>query len=198
MCRFVESIQLKDGEFKRLELHQARLQKAMEDFYPNEKVINLADSLKQASFPTDGLFKCRVVYDSAIRQIEFAPYVRREIHSLRLVETELESFHYKLEDRSGFNVAFAQRGDCDDVLLVKNGFLTDSSYANIALFDCENWYTPRVPLLFGVNRAQLLLEGKLIEKDIKPTELMNFQYISLFNAMIEFEEVKLEISSISY
>ena len=196
MCRFVESIKIQDGDFKRLQLHQARLQKAMACFYPNKKEIDLAESLRNTDFPTQGLFKCRVVYDSEIRQVEFAPYNKREIRSLKLVETDMESHAYKLEDRNEFNAAFAKRGDCDDVLLVKNGLLTDTSYCNIALYDGENWYTPRIPLLYGVNRTQLLEEGKLIEKDIKPVELLNFRYISLFNAMIEFGELKLEVASI--
>ena len=197
MCRFVESIQLKEGQFKHIELHQLRLQKAMADFYPNEKVINLAESLNQSSFSHEGLFKCRVVYDSEIRQIEFIPYIRREIKSLRLIETDIESRFYKLENRSEFVAAFGLRGNCDDVLLVKNGLLTDTSYCNIALSDGENWYTPRIPLLYGVNRAKLIADGKLKEKDIKQTEFVNFQNISLFNAMIDFKDIILKTSIIS-
>ena len=87
MCRFVESIQLKDGQFKRLDLHQMRLEKAISKFYPNEKVIDLTESLKNRSFPTKGLFKFRIVYDFVIRNVEFAPYIRREIRSLKLIET---------------------------------------------------------------------------------------------------------------
>jgi len=196
MCRFVESIQLKAGQFKRLELHQVRLQKALEESYPNVKVIELAESLKNTYFPTEGLFKCRVVYDSEIRLIEFAPYIRREIRSLKLVETKLKSRAYKLEDRSGLNAAFAQRDDCDDVLLVRDGLLMDTSYCNIALYDGENWFTPGIPLVYGVNRAELLAEGKLIEKDIAVDELKNYRQIALFNAMIEFGELVLDIGKI--
>ena len=196
MCRFVESIQLKAGQFKRLELHQVRLQKALAESYPNVKVIELAESLKNTYFPTEGLFKCRVVYDSEIRLIEFAPYIRREVRSLKLIETEIESHYYKLEDRSGLNAAFAQRGDCDDVLLVRDGLLTDTSYCNIALYDGENWFTPGIPLVYGVNRAELLAEGKLIKKDITVTDLKNYRQIALFNAMIEFGELVLDIGKI--
>jgi 4-amino-4-deoxychorismate lyase len=197
MCRFIESIKLQDGEFKRLELHQARIQKAFETFYPNEKAFDLAEFLSKSDFPTEkGIFKCRIVYDSEIRQLEFNPYVMKPINSLRLVETEIESLPYKPEDRSLYNAAFALRGDCDDVLLVKNGCLTDTSYCNIALFDGNNWFTPRIPLLYGVNRAELLNEGKLVEKDIKVQELKDCQQIALFNAMIEFGELVLEIDKV--
>lgn len=196
MCRFVESIQLNDGVFKRLELHHKRVRKAMLDYYPKVKVFNLIKSLSRTTFPTEGLYKCRVVYDSEIRKIEYTPYIRREIRSLRLVETKMESIQYKKEDRSRLNAAFALRDDCDEVLLVKNGLLTDTSFTNIALFDGLNWYTPRIPLIYGVNRTELVEKRLLIEKDIPPSELEEYQRISLFNAMNEFGSIELDISSI--
>jgi len=198
MCRFVESIQLKNGEFKRLKYHQERILKAMSDYFPAEKVFDLLEALSLTSFPTEGLYKCRLVYDSMIRKIEFIPYKRPEIKTLRLVETKMESVPYKKEDRSLLNAAFASRGDCDDVLLLKNGYLTDTSFANIALFDGVNWYTPRIPLIYGVNRTQLIEHGILIEKDITSCDLVNFIRVSLFNAMNEFGSIELDISSIRH
>jgi len=196
MCRFIESIQLKDGEFKRLELHQERMRKAMLDYYPKDKIIDLVESLRKIVFSTEGTFKCRIVYDFEIRKIEFIPYVRREIHSLRLVETDMEPRPYKLEDRTQLNAAYSLRGDCDEIILVKNGLLTDTSFSNIALFDGFQWFTPRIPLIYGVNRTQLVENEILIEKDIAVSELLNFQRVSLFNAMNEFGSIELDISSI--
>jgi len=198
MCRFVESVQLKDGVFKRLDLHQERLLRAMKDCCPKAKVIDLKSVLMHTSFPAEGLFKCRVVYDSQIREIEFIPYVKREIHSLKLVETQMESSHCKKEDRSLLNAAFALRGDCDDVILVKDGLLTDTSFTNIALFDGLTWVTPLVPLIYGVNRAQLVREGRLTEKDINSADLVNFKRVTLFNALNEFGSIELDISSIRH
>jgi 4-amino-4-deoxychorismate lyase len=196
MCRFVESIQLKDGIFKRIELHQARLQKSMMNFYPNSTVIDLVELLKKVTVPTNGLFKCRVVYDSEVRLIEIVPYIRREIRSLKLVETGLESSIYKTENRSGYNAAFAQRGDCDDVLVFRNELLTDTSYCNIALYNGKEWFTPRMPLIFGVNRTELVENKMLIEKDIKIGDLKDYSQIALFNAMIEFGDLILHTTSI--
>ena len=193
MCRFVESIKLKDGVFYRLPLHQQRVNKAFEAFYPGCKPVDVVEALLQTAFPQEGVCKCRLVYDSDLQSLDIVPYVRREIRSLKLVETTQESLPYKREDRTEFNAAFAQRGGCDDVLLVKDGFLTDTSYCDIALYDGEKWYTPRTPLLYGVNRMQLLSEAKLIERDISVSELMNFQYISLFNALIEFGELQFDV-----
>ncbi len=196
MCRFVESIQLNNGEFKRLELHQERVRKTMKDFYPAYETIDLFESLNRTSFPTEGLYKCRVIYDSEIRNIEYKSYIRHEIHSLQLVETKMESTPYKKENRSELNAAFALRKDCDEIILVKNGLLTDTSFTNIALYDGIKWCTPRIPLIYGVNRSQLLNQKLLVEKDILLSELVNFRRVSLFNAMNEFGSIELDISSI--
>ena len=197
MSRFVESIKLHNGVFYRLKFHQKRVNKAFETFYPDEEPIKLLDIFNQTLIPQEGLFKCRIVYDSETSQLEFMPYTRREINSLKVVEMNLESKPYKPEDRTAYNEAFALRGDCDDVIISRNGILTDSSYTNLAFFDGTNWFTPWKPLIYGVNRAELLENGKLIEKDIKVEDLKDFQQITLFNAMIEFGEIVLDISIIS-
>ncbi len=197
MCQFLETIQLCDGQFMRLSLHQSRLERAIADFYPTAIVPSLSAKLAATRFPTVGLYKCRVIYDSEIQLIEFHPYIHPIIRSLRIVETDIPALPYKMANRQDYQTVSALKGVCDDVLLVKNGLLTDTSYCNIALFDGENWFTPRTPLIQGVNRAQLLEEDKLIENDIKLEELMNFQKIALFNALNEFGSIQLDISAIS-
>jgi len=137
-----------------------------------------------------------MVYDTELIETEIIPYVRREIKSLRVVEMNISTVPYKPEDRTSFNEAFARRNDCDDVLIFRNGLLTDSSYSNVALYDGNDWFTPKTPLIYGVNRAELLQNGKLIEKGISITDLKQYQQIALFNAMIEFGEIVLDIDKV--
>jgi 4-amino-4-deoxychorismate lyase len=196
MCRFIESIKLLDGIFYRLEFHQMRMNICSELFYPDADFIHLQSALTNSHSPQSGLFKCKVTFDSEILKIEYFPYKKRKINSLRIVPTEIESLPYKNEDRKDYNLSFGLRGKYDDVLLVRKGLLTDTSICNIALFDGLSWLTPAKPLIYGVNRASLLEEGKIIEKDIKQDELKNFSKIRLFNAMIEFGEIELKISDI--
>jgi len=196
MCRFIESIKLQDGAFYRMEYHQNRVRLTFEKFFPDSEIIDLSKAFKPLEIPQKGVFKCRVLYSSEIQLIEFVPYTRRDIKMLKLVETDIDSLPYKIEDRSLYNAAFAKRELCDDVLMVKNGLLADTSYCNIALFNGSEWFTPRVPLLYGTNRAQLLSETVLIEKDMKVDEIYNYQQIALFNAMIEFGELVLDINQI--
>ena len=193
MPLFIESVKLVNGVFYRLSLHQIRVNKIFVEYFPTDKVIDLEELFYHSDFPKVGKYKCRLVFDENIQQFEIVEYQIRSIKNLRLVETSAKSFPYKIEDRSAFNDAFAQRGTCDDVLLVREGFFTDTSYANIALFDGNKWFTPETPLVYGVNRAELLSEGLIHEKQIKLSELQNYTRIRLFNAMIEFGEIEIGI-----
>ena len=193
MCRFLEAIKLKDGKFYRLKYHQQRIEKAFNMFYPEIPVIDLEAFLHNLTIPEDGLYKCRIVYDDEIRLVEFIPYQLRSVKTLKLIEINLESTGYKPEDRAAINQAFALRGECDDVLLVRKGLLTDTSYSNIALFNGKEWITPRVPLLYGTQRAYLIENKMIVEEDIPAESLRNYQKIRLFNAMIEFGELEISI-----
>ncbi len=196
MYRFIESIKLLDGVFYRLEFHQKRMNICSDLFHPEANRPDLQSALNDSHPPQTGLYKCRVTYDSKIRKIEYLPYRKREIHSLQIVEVQIESLPYKQEDRSDLDRAFAMRGSFDEVLLVKNGLLTDTSICNIALFDGSEWVTPAKPLIYGVNRANLIEEGKIVEKDILLNDLENFSHIRLFNALIEFGDIELDIGNI--
>ena len=191
MSRFIEAIKLMDGEFYRLKYHQQRMGMAFKLFYPEIPVIDLEAYLQNITIPEKGIYKCRIVYDFEIRQVEFIPYQFRTIQTLKPIEIDIESTVYKSGDRTAMNQAFAQRGEYDDVLLVRNGLLTDTSYSNIALFNGQEWMTPRVPLIYGTQRAYLIENKMIIEEDIPVETLQNYQKIRLFNAMIEFGELEI-------
>lgn len=198
MCRFVESIKLKDGNLFRLKYHQERVNKTFREFFSEEDPINVFSVLNERLLPAVGTHKIRIVYDSDIISIDFSPYVRREIKSLKLVKTSIQSAPYKFEDRMAYNEAFSLKGDCDDVLLVKDGLLTDSSYCNVALFDGKNWITPKTPLIYGTNRAELIENGLIEEQDIRVDSIKSYEKICLFNAMIEFAELTIDTSDIIF
>ena len=65
--------------------------------------------------------------------------------------------------------------------------VTDTSIANIALYNDGLWFTPKKPLLEGTTRARLLNAGKIIEKDIAVEDLNNYSRVALMNAMIDFD-----------
>lgn len=186
MSRFIESIQLRNGELGNLPLHEARMQRTIEAHYKIKTPIDLKELKIRAKKYPNGLYKCRILYAKQLQKIEIKLYQIRPINSLQLVESQLD-YSLKYEDRTVLNHLFAQRGTCDDVLIVKNGFITDGSYTNVAFFDGRTWWTPATPLLKGVQRQQLLNCGFIQEKAILATTIFTYKKLRLFNAMMDWE-----------
>ena len=82
------------------------------------------------------------------------------------------------------------------MLLVRDGLLTDTSIANIALYDGRQWCTPAHPLLCGVKRRSLLESRIITERDIRAEELGKYSLVRVFNALIDWGEVELPVSAI--
>ena len=141
-----------------------------------------------------GIYKCRIIYDYAIHDISFTPYKKRDIRSLKIVHDDNIDYSYKYENRSAIEKLFEQRDNCDDIIIVKNNLLTDSSFANLALFNGSKWITPKQPLLKGTKRQFLLDNGLLTEADILSSDIRNFHRISLINAMLDLDEVSVYIN----
>ena len=187
--KIVETIKIKNGKALSLPYHQARMERTIRRFFPSlasEKI-----KLSSLISPNEEmhLYKARVVYGAqGVEAIDYAPYQMKEIHSLKVVEDDNIDYTYKSTDRSALNALAAQKGDCDEIIIVKNGLITDTSFTNLALFDGTKWLTPKHPLLLGTKRAQLLEAGTIEEADLKLEDLKKAKKASLFNAMIDFGE----------
>ncbi len=53
----------------------------------------------------------------------------------------------------------------DDILIIRDGLLTDTSICNVALWNGTSWITPARPLFSGTMRAYLLDKG-LVQAEI--------------------------------
>lgn len=140
--------------------------------------------------PDNKLYRCRVIYDAESCTIEYIPYQKRTIRKLQLVQADELDYALKYADRRSLDALFMQKGDADDILIVKNSLVTDTSIANIAFFDGRRWLTPLHPLLKGTTRARLLDEKKIFEREIHLDDIDKFSHFALLNAMIGFEEIK--------
>jgi len=119
----------------------------------------------------------------------FLPHHYRQIKSLKLVEDDKIDYRYKFADRQHLGRLFERRGDCDDILIVKNGCITDSFTANVIFSDGSRWWTPDTPLLAGTMRAKLLKEGKISECRITPNGLNKYLKAGLINAMQDIDNM---------
>lgn len=144
--------------------------------------------LDDQELPENGLYKIRILYGEKVHQLEIQPYQIKSVKTLRLIAAEKIRYSKKYADRSGINELVSLKGDCDDILMTQHGFITDTSYANVALFDGTDWYTPAAPMLRGTRRASLLARGKIKSSVIRAKDLNLFQEIRLMNGMMTWEE----------
>jgi 4-amino-4-deoxychorismate lyase len=185
MCLF-ESIRITNNEVPLLEYHQERVDRSIREFLKTNTSISLNDCLK--SRPRTGLYKARLTYSSKKHQVTYIPYIPKVIKrvGLFIIDKNVQ-YNYKLEDRSFLNGTEQFMTRFEDLLLVQNNLLTDSTYCNLALEKNGIWYTPKNPLLKGTERQRQLDNGKLNIEDIYIDEIQYFNHLKLFNAMNPFE-----------
>lgn len=183
MCRLIESIKCKDGKLFNIDYHNFRLNKSRKELFGASNLIDLKAEIAIPVQAKKGTYKCRVLYTKKIENVEYTVHQYRKIKSLKLIDNNEISYNHKFENRTLLNNLFEKRGDCDDILIVKNGLITDSSPANVIFFDGEKWWTPETPLLPGTQRSRLLDEGKIFQSSIKPNDLIRFKKAGLINAM---------------
>jgi len=132
--------------------------------------------------------KCKVIYDKdGILDISFSTYKPRVIKSLKVIINNDIQYKYKALNRNDIDNLYKKRDSCDDIIIVKNGLVTDTSIANIAILVDNIWLTPKTPLLYGTSRAKLIDECFLKESDISIEQLADADKIALMNAMISFK-----------
>lgn len=199
MSLLFETIRLQDGVLQNIEYHNLRLNHTRKSLYKSSDEIDLEQVVKIPATLKTGLYKCRVVYSKEVKNTEFVAYLPHVVKSLRLIEDDQISYNYKYTNRGSLNTLLTKRERFDEILIVKKGFITDTSYSNIIFFDGTQWYTPSTPLLPGTMRS-FLLEKKLItERPIKVIDLKSFQKARLINAMNPFETGKdIKIEKIGY
>ena len=198
MCRLIESIQIKDGELKNLRYHQERMNRSSQALFGKQPEF----SLHSLIIPEDaqlGIIKCRIVYNIVIEKVEFQSYEPRKINSLKLIFDDTVLYNFKYEDRTRLDEMLKQKGTSDDILLVKNGKITDTSYSNVVFRKGSSLYTPDTFLLNGTRRIQLLEEGIIQEKKITVEEMQKMDSLILINAMLDIKNApEIKISSILF
>lgn len=188
--QFIETIKLQGNRLHNLSYHHARANQARHELLGLSDTLDLAQAVSMPAKSGRGVYKCRITFSDTVHAVDITPYRRKQIKSLRLIDGGDIDYRYKYADRSAINLLFDQRGTCDDILIIKDGFITDTSYANVAFFDGSNWYTPSTPLLKGTKRQQLLDEGVIREAVIRQSDLSLFRECVVFNAMMDFEKAR--------
>lgn len=191
MYLLFESIRVEDGVFHNLELHQARVNKTFSKLFSGYEPVNLESIVREIK-PVEGVYKCRISYNHESNTINLSPYTKNPPSSLKIVTDNSIKYDFKYEDRTELDRLYEFRSRKDDILIVKNQLITDTSYGNICLAKNGKWFTPSQPLLHGTQRERVIREKLVFEKDIFPDDLFSFEQFMVINAMLPFDTKRAE------
>lgn len=182
---YLETIRIENGVVQNIELHQKRLENTI------GKSLDLKNNIIVPPAFRTGRVKCRIAYyEEGVQEIKYTHYSPKKIKSLKAVDVDFD-YHLKYADRSNIAQAMLQKEDCDDILMIKNGLVTDTSYANVVVKIDEKLWTPTKPLLKGVKRLELLTKGDILECELTLPDLQKADAIFLINAMLNIGEVEI-------
>ena len=195
MCQLFETIKIINGKPNNLHLHEKRMNISRHSLFNNNDILSLSDTIQVPEDFRSGTVKCRVIYSSSIKSVEYLSYTTANIKTLKKIEAGNLDYSYKYTDRSCLT-SLIDKSLADDILLVKNGCITDVSFANIVFTDGNLWVTPDTPLLYGTMREFLILRGVIESVKIRVEDLSLFTHFRLINAMLGFEAPLIPLSGI--
>jgi 4-amino-4-deoxychorismate lyase len=183
MCQLFETIRICNGQLIYPEWHEARMKLSLQEISDFHGPLILREIVKVPDEWKTGLVQCNVTYGNEMKSVTYKPYIKRQVKSLKLIECNDIDYHLKRSDRSLLDELFSRKGDRDEIIIIKNGFITDTSISNLIFFDGKNWFTPKMHLLNGTCRQRLLKERKISEMEIRVEDFWHFPGLKLINAM---------------
>ena len=194
---FIETICIQDGQPRHLDDHAERMRRTAQHFgftaptLPHDIEARLPDDLHS------GTVRCRVLYDHTLREITFTPYRKRLIERLIAVDAGSMDYAFKYADRSPLARPQIPLAETDELLFVRNGCVTDTSYTNLILRRGDELVTPDTFLLGGTCRRRLLRTGRMRTARVRLSDLPAYDELLLVNAMMPLDEaIRLPISAV--
>lgn len=188
MFRFFESIAIANGQPRNLFFHQARVDKTFKNYYPKSESHHLEYLLSKIQHTDKTLIKCKFSYDETSFKFYQLPYFIKTFKSFLLIRDDSLQYPFKFTDRTKMDSYMKKIDPDQQVIFIKNGRLTDSSFSNLIFNDGYRWLTPGDPLLAGTMRASLLADWRIHEEHINPNQLHLFKSFKLINALNTFED----------
>ena len=188
MSQFIESIKIEDQKIFLAELHQKRVNDTFSHF-GKEGSIDVAKIFKNLDIDENGLYKLRIIYDlNKNFRTQLIPYAISEIDDFQLVENNNYDYSFKFEDRKEFE-KMKMKAKTEEIIVVKNNHITDTSFSNLWFLKEKNWFTPTTFLLNGVQRQHLLKTKKIKETEITLNNIKEFSHFQIINSLNDFDDM---------
>ncbi|WP_300673511.1 aminotransferase class IV [Soonwooa sp.] len=187
MLQFIESIKVKDQKIFLADWHQKRMNETFLHFQ-KECRIDVLDIYKILNHDEDGLYKFRLVYDLENNfKTQMLPYAISEIEDFELVTDDNLDYRFKYLNRREIDI-LKQKSNAQEIIIVQNGNVTDTSFSNLLFLKDKTWYTPETYLLNGVQRQYLLNQNQIKTATISLENIQEFSHFQIINAMNDFDE----------
>ncbi|MGI9256811.1 MAG: hypothetical protein ACR2PY_07750, partial [Salinispira sp.] len=132
--------------------------------------------------PEQHTWRCRMIYEGngKISSITAEPFTPRTLKTIGIIDIPTACYPLKYSDRRVFDDLRKRFPRCDEIIITKNGFLSDGTFTNVYLRSPDNiLLTPNTHLLAGCRRERLIRDGLLHPRtlhwrDIKPGWLIGF------------------------
>lgn len=188
MSRFIESIKVEDQKIFLKELHQKRMNETFSNF-GKECKIDIYSLFLNLEHDEDGLYKFRIEYDLENQfKTQVIPYVISELDDFELVIDNEIDYNFKSADRTQLQ-NLKNKSHADEIIIVKNNQITDTSYSNLLFLKDKTWFTPKSYLLNGIMRQNLLKLKKIKEAEITLDNIKEFSHFQLINALNDFDNM---------
>lgn len=180
---FFETIRMENGIVCAPERHRERMQQTCNETWGDFRHDAILKNLQVPEAYRTGIVKLNVFYNQTLFETKFSPYVPQEIKSIRLVDAPDElNYHLKYTDRSLMN-KLVQLSGADEIIMVRNGMITDTSKANIVFEKEGAFFTPNTFLLNGTMRQHLLNTQQVKEAQISLENMAQYEAMYFVNAM---------------
>ncbi len=190
-----ETLKVYQGKIYNLDLHFIRMQATAKSLWDSTLLLDHIE--EEILIKHHGeLQKCKLTYNSFATEFSLVDYQPKQINTLFLCKNDLIKYRFKFTDRHELLGPLKDRKPDMEVLFVKDGLLTDTSFSNIALWNGSEWHTPKYPLLYGTKRQFYLSQHKMKEQDIRIKDLHQYQRVSLINAMLDLNELIVPITNL--
>lgn len=176
-----ETIRVLDGVAERVTLHRERAERSCGRALPQ---LESAVAMALEALPRRGEFRLHLSYDAdGVASMTAVPYRLRRLRRLRAVEAEVD-YSLKSEDRRALESLRQRCDDADEVLILRGGWVTDTTFSNVLLGEPGHWICPTHFLLRGTRRESLLRAGSVELRPLRAEDLHRFRFITLINAML--------------
>lgn len=187
MCLLTEAIKVERKKFQNLEYHQQRFDDARMKLFGLDDQIQLEEVLQLPGNITDATYKCKIVYSHKIQSVCFTLYEKHLPNSIKLVYDNTIDYSFKYDNRRNLETLIENSG-ADEILIVKNGMVTDTSRSNIVLAKGNKLITPATFLLEGTKRKNMLENNLIGEEAVSVDALFKYEKLFIINAMIDLED----------